>query len=151
MPQGILNAPNLCNLLTDSSLLKIFHFARFDVAILYHYLGVMTAPIYCTKIASKLTRTYTERHGLKDLCKELLGVELSKQEQTSDWGTETLTETQLAYAASDVLYLHRLKEKLESLLARENKMEIAQSCFDFMKTRTKLDLLSGSEFDIFHH
>ena len=146
-----LSAPNLCSILSDSSILKLFHFARFDVAALYLYLGVMTSSLYCTKIASKLTRTYTDRHGLKDLCRELLSVDLSKQEQTSDWGAENLTESQLNYAANDVLYLHRLKEKLDLLLERENKTHLAKACFNFIPSRCQLDLLVNTEYDVFHH
>jgi len=144
-------APNLVRLLADPSVTKIFHFARFDLAILQQTFGLRAGPIYCTKIASRLTRTYTDRHGLKDLVRELLGVELSKQQQTSDWGAERLTEAQLAYAASDVLHLHALREKLDVLLARENRAAIAQACFDFLPTRAELDLLGWSETDIFAH
>lgn len=144
-------APHLCALLEDPTVLKIFHYARFDVAALYKYLGVITAPLYCTKIASKLIRTYTDRHGLKDLCRELLSVELSKQEQTSNWGAEVLTDSQLNYAANDVLYLHQLKEKLDLSLERENRAALAQACFDFIPGRVKLDLLVNTEYDIFHH
>ena len=131
---------NLIRLLEDPAVLKLFHFARFDVAVLRHAFGVVTTPVYCTKIASKLARTYTDRHGLKDLVRELLGVELSKQQQSSDWGAPTLTEAQLAYAASDVLHLHALKEKLEALLAREGRLDLAQACFDYLPTRALLDL-----------
>lgn len=142
---------NLRRLLADPNVLKIFHFARFDVAVLSHALGIVTTPIYCTKIASRLTRTYTDRHGLKDLVRDLLGVELSKQQQSSDWGAETLTEAQLAYAASDVLHLHALKEKLDTLLAREGRTAMAQACFDFLPTRAALDLAGWPETDIFAH
>ena len=145
-------APNLRKLLADPAVTKLFHFARFDVAALYRYLGVTVAPVLCTKIAAKLVRTFTDRFGLKDLCRELLGVDLSKQQQTSDWGAETLSEAQLEYAASDVLYLHRLKAELEKLLAREGRTALAQACFDFLPTRAQLDLLGwGDENDIFHH
>jgi ribonuclease D len=144
-------SPNLQRVLQNPAILKIFHFARFDVAALYQNLRVMTQTIYCTKIASKLVRTYTDRHGLKDLCKELISVEISKQEQTSDWGSSTLTEDQLRYAASDVLHLHRLKAVLDERLAREGRTEIAKACFDFLPHRAMLDLMSGEEFDIFAH
>ena len=145
------NAPNLKALLQDQSVTKIFHFARFDLAVLYHYLGVMTGPVFCTKIASKLTRTYTDRHGLKDLCRELLGIELSKQQQSSDWGADDLSEVQLQYAASDVLHLHALKERLEFMLEREQRCEWAKSCFDFLPTRCRLDLAGWGEQDLFSH
>ena len=145
------DAPELKRLLADQSVLKIFHYARFDVAVLKHFLGVETAPIYCTKIASKLARTYTDRHGLKDLCRELLGVELSKQQQSSDWGADTLTPEQLNYAASDVLYLHALKERLDAMLVREGRDRFAQACFDFLPTRADLDLSGWAEMDIFAH
>jgi len=144
-------APRLKALLEDPNVLKIFHFARFDLATLKAYLGVRCAPVYCTKIASKMTRSYTDRHGLKDLCKELLDVELSKQQQSSDWGSPDLTEEQLRYAASDVLYLHRLKAKLDPLLAREGRTELAASCFQFLPSRAELDLLGWEEPDIFAH
>jgi len=142
---------NLIRLLGDPGVLKIFHFARFDIAVLYHYLGVMPAPVYCTKIASKLTRTYTDRHGLKDLLRELVGIDISKQQQSSDWGADTLTEAQVAYAASDVLHLHALKEKLDVLLAREGRTELAAACYTFLPTRARLDLLGWDEVDIFAH
>jgi len=142
---------NLIRLLGDPGVLKIFHFARFDIAVLYHYLGVMPAPVYCTKIASKLTRTYTDRHGLKDLLRELVGIDISKQQQSSDWGADTLTEAQVAYAASDVLHLHALKEKLDVLLAREGRTELAAACYAFLPTRARLDLLGWNEIDIFAH
>jgi ribonuclease D len=145
------SAPNLKALLTDSSVLKIFHFARFDVAALAAHLGVATGPVYCTKIASKLARTYTDRHGLKDLCGELAGVELSKQQQSSDWGAEKLTDQQRFYAASDVLYLHTLKSKLDAMLEREGRMAMAQACFDFIATRAQLDLAGFEDLDIFAH
>jgi ribonuclease D len=137
--------------LGDESVLKIFHFARFDLAVLFHYLGVMPRPVYCTKIASRLCRTYTDRHGLKDLVRELLGVDLSKQQQSSDWGAETLSAAQLDYAASDVLHLHALKERLDRMLDREHRTGIAQNCFAFLPTRAQLDLLGWPETDIFAH
>lgn len=142
---------NLINLLTNEKILKIFHFARFDVAALYGEFGVLTENIYCTKIASKLTRTYTEKHSLKDLCKQLLDIEISKQEQQSDWGAHTYTEAQKIYAATDVLYLHQLKEKLDELLVREHRHFAAQSCFDFIMTRAYLDYHGFSNEDIFSH
>jgi ribonuclease D len=142
---------NLIRVLADESVLKIFHFARFDLAVLFHYLGVMPRPVYCTKIASKLSRTYTDRHGLKDLVREMLGVELSKEQQSSDWGAERLTEAQLTYAASDVLHLHRLKDRLDAMLERENRVGVAQNCFAFLPTRAQLDLLGWPEIDIFAH
>lgn len=145
------SAPNLKKILKDPKVLKIFHFARFDVAVMKHYLGVDTAPIYCTKIASKLGRTYTDRHSLKDLCRELLGVELSKQQQSSDWGSGNLTPEQVDYAASDVLHLHKLKEKLDVMLVREKRDAIAEACFNFMPARAALDLLGWDEVDIFAH
>ena len=150
-PKGAYDAPNLKRLLTDPAVLKLFHFARFDLAAIRHYLGVTCAPVYCTKIASRLTRTFTDRHGLKDICRELLGVDLSKQQQSSDWGADTLTDAQLDYAASDVLYLHRLAEKLDIMLAREGRTEIAAACFQFLPTRAALDLAGWDEFDIFQH
>jgi len=149
--RGVYDAPNLRALLTNPDVLKLFHFGRFDIAALEFYLGVVTAPVYCTKIAAKLVRTFTDRHGLKDLCKELLGVELSKQQQSSDWGADHLTEEQQAYAGSDVLYLHQLKAKLDVMLAREGRAEIAQACFEFLPTRSKLDILGWPELDIFAH
>jgi ribonuclease D len=148
---GQKDAPNLKRLLADPSVVKIFHYARFDIAVLSNALGVMPAPIYCTKIASRLTRTYTDKHGLKDLVRELLGVDLSKQQQSSDWGAETLTEPQVAYAASDVLHLHALKEKLDILLAREGRTDLAEACFRFLPDRARLDLQGWSEEDIFAH
>ena len=144
-------APNLKKLLSDPAKTKIFHFARFDVAMLYRWLGVMTGPVYCTKIASRLTRTYTDKHGLKDLTKELLGKDISKQQQSSDWGAETLSEAQLAYAADDVLNLHALKSKLDAMLAREGRTELAAACFAFLPSRAQLDLSGWSEEDIFAH
>jgi len=149
--QGRYDAPNLKALLTDPGITKIFHFARFDLAAIRRYLGVDCAPVYCTKIASKLVRTYTDRHGLKDLCRELLGVELSKQQQSSDWGAAELSQEQLAYAASDVLYLHDLRAKLEVMLAREGRAKLAQACFDFLPTRAALDIAGWQENDIFTH
>jgi ribonuclease D len=151
MPAGAKDAPNLKALLADASVTKLFHFARFDMAVLRHTLGVMAAPVYCTKIASKLVRTYTDRHGLKDLCRELLGVDLSKQQQSSDWGAAQLTKEQLEYAASDVLYLHALKARLDEMLAREGRTALARSCFDFLATRVALDLAGWREDDIFAH
>lgn len=145
------DCPNLRALLNDPSVLKIFHFARFDVAVMQQYLGVVTTPIYCTKIASKLVRTYTDRHGLKDLLKELTGTEISKQQQSSDWGAAELSEAQLSYAASDVLYLHQLKEKLDQMLLREGRMEYAKACFAFLPVRASLDLAGWGEEDIFAH
>ncbi|MET0183427.1 MAG: ribonuclease D [Caulobacterales bacterium] len=144
-------APNLKRVLTDSTHPKLFHFARFDVAMFMRDLGIVTAPIYCTKIASKLVRTYTDRHGLKDIVKELTGRDISKEQQSSDWGAETLSDAQLSYAASDVLHLHALKEKLDAMLARESRTEIAQSCFDFLPTRCALDLAGWEDVDIFAH
>lgn len=148
---GAYDAPNLKRLLADPNVLKLFHFARFDVAMFQRYLGVTTQPIYCTKIASKLVRTYTDRHGLKDLVKEVLNVELSKEQQSSDWGAPTLTERQLSYAGNDVAYLHRLRTALDVMLAREGRTALAQACFDFLPARTKLDLLGWNEVDIFAH
>jgi ribonuclease D len=144
------DCPNLKRVLADPKVLKLFHFARFDIAVLFNRLGVMPAPIWCTKIASKLTRTYTDRHGLRDLLREVLGVEISKQQQSSDWGAATLTEAQLAYAASDVLHLHALKDKLDALLVRENRLDLAKACFDFLPIRARLDL-AGWNGDIFSH
>ena len=145
------DAPNLKRLLSDPKVLKIFHYARFDVAVLKRYFGIDCTPVYCTKIASKLVRTYTSYHGLKDLCRELLGVSLDKGQQSSDWGAENLSEAQQKYAASDVFYLHQLKQKLDMMLARENRTEIAENCFDFLKTRAELDLLGWGDHDIFSH
>lgn len=145
------DAPNLKALLTDPAVTKLFHFARFDLAALKHYLQVDCSPVYCTKIASKLTRTYTDRHGLKDLCRELLGRELSKQQQSSDWGAAELTEEQLKYAASDVLYLHEMRARLDEMLAREGRSAFAQNCFAFLPTRAELDLAGWDEVDIFAH
>ncbi|MBN8978764.1 MAG: ribonuclease D [Xanthobacteraceae bacterium] len=151
IPQGHTDAPNLKKLLGDPKVTKIFHFARFDLAALFNALGVMPQPVYCTKIASRLTRTYTDRHGLKDLVRELLGVDLSKQQQSSDWGADTLTEAQLAYAASDVLHLHALRTRLDTMLARENRTDLARACFDFLPSRARLDLGGWEEEDIFAH
>jgi ribonuclease D len=148
---GQKHAPNIERLLADPRVTKLFHYARFDIAILYRSFGVMAAPLYCTKIASKLTRTYTDRHGLKDLVRELLGIDLSKQQQSSDWGAATLSEAQLAYAASDVLHLHALRAKLDAMLAREGRSELAAACFDFLPTRARLDLLGWPDSDIFSH
>lgn len=146
------SAPNLTRMLTDPAVLKLFHFGRFDVAALQNAFGVTTAPVWCTKIASKMIRTYTDRHGLKYLLQALAGVDISKQQQTSDWGAAELTDAQLDYAASDVLYLHTLKDALQALLIRENRLALAQACFDFLPTRAQLDLLGwGDENDIFHH
>jgi ribonuclease D len=150
--KGQRSAPNLERMLTDPGVLKLFHFGRFDIAALKAAFGVDTAPVYCTKIASKLIRTFTDRHGLKYLLQELLGVDISKQQQTSDWGAAELTEAQMDYAASDVLYLHRLKEELDRRLAREGRTALAQSCFDFLPVRANLDLLGwGDPADIFAH
>jgi ribonuclease D len=151
IPKDHIEAPNLKALLGNPNVTKIFHFARFDIAVLYHTLGVMPQPVYCTKIASRLTRTYTDRHGLKDLVRELLNIDLSKQQQSSDWGSQQLSEAQLAYAASDVLHLHALRERLNVMLAREGRTELAQACFDFLSTRAKLDLQGWELEDIFAH
>ena len=145
------DCPNLKALLSDRSVLKIFHFARFDVGMMKQWLGVDCAPIYCTKIASKLARTYTDRHGLKDVSRELVGVDMSKAQQSSDWGADELSEAQLAYAASDVLHLHDIKAALDAMLAREGRTELAQACFDFMSTRSALDLAGWEDVDIFAH
>jgi ribonuclease D len=150
-PLGQFEAPRLKALMTDPAVLKIFHFARFDIAVIKQFLGVMPQPIYCTKIASRLCRTFTDRHGLKDLCRELLSVELSKEQQSSDWGAAELTPAQLKYAASDVLYLHALKAKLDDMLVREGRREIAEACFRFLPTRAQLDLAGWAEVDIFAH
>ncbi len=144
-------APNLVRLLGHPDVTKLFHFGRFDIALLRHSYGVVTSPVYCTKIASKLVRTYTDRHGLKYLLAELLGVDISKQQQSSDWGSAKLTEAQAAYAASDVLYLHRLRHELDAMLAREGRTEIARRCFDFLPMRAELDLLGWPDTDIFAH
>jgi ribonuclease D len=144
-------APNLRRLLADSGVLKLFHFARFDLAAIERYLGVVCAPVYCTKIASRLCRTFTDRHSLKDLVKELLGIDLSKAQQTSDWGAPELTAEQMAYAASDVLHLHALKARLDTMLAREGRTDIAEACFRFLPHRARLDLMGWAEDDIFAH
>lgn len=149
--KGQTEAPNICAMLENPEVLKLFHFGRFDIAALYHAFGALAAPVYCTKIASRLVRTYTDRHGLKNLTQELLGIDISKQQQMSDWGAEELTGAQLDYAASDVLYLHRLKEALDARLAREGRVELAQACFDFLPTRARLDLEGWPEIDIFAH
>jgi len=144
-------SPNLKALLTNPKITKIFHFARFDLAALYNAFGVMPQPVYCTKIASRLSRTYTDRHGLKDLVREVLNIDLSKQQQSSDWGSDSLSEAQLAYAASDVLHLHALRERLDAMLAREGRTGLAQACFDFLPTRARLDLQGWDTEDIFAH
>jgi ribonuclease D len=151
IPAGAAEAPNLKRLLADPSKLKLFHFARFDIAVLFNALGVMATPVYCTKIASRLSRTYTDKHGLKDLVRELLAIDLSKQQQSSDWGAETLSDQQVAYAAADVLHLHALKAKLDVMLAREGREELAQACFGFLPARARLDLAGWAEEDIFAH
>jgi ribonuclease D len=151
IPQGAADAPNLKALLTDPNRLKIFHFARFDLAILLRTFGVMATPVYCTKIASRLTRTYTDKHGLKDILREVLGIEVSKQQQLSDWGAEKLTDAQIAYAASDVLHLHALKTRLDEMLAREGRERLAEACFRFLPTRAELDLAGWAGEDIFAH
>ena len=145
------DAPNLKRLLTDPAVLKLFHFGRFDIAMFALHLGVTTAPVYCTKIASKLARTYTDRHGLKDVTRELLGVDISKAQQSSDWGQAKLTPEQIAYAASDVLNLHALKARLDAMLVREGRMELAQACFDFLPWRARLDLAGWEDADVFAH
>ncbi|TCM16926.1 ribonuclease D [Novosphingobium sp. PhB165] len=150
-PGSAFDAPNLKAVLADPARLKLYHFARFDLAAIEHYLGVTAAPVFCTKIASKLTRTYTDRHGLKDLVRELLGKEVSKQQQSSDWGAAELTDAQKDYAASDVRYLHAMHEILVVRLARENRTEIAQACFDFLPARARLDLAGWPDHDIFSH
>ena len=151
VPKGHTDAPNLKALLANPKVTKIFHFARFDLAALYNALGIMPMPVYCTKIASRLTRTYTDRHGLKDLVREVLNIDLSKQQQSSDWGSQTLSEAQLAYAAADVLHLHALRERLDAMLAREGRSALAQACFEFLPTRARLDLLGWDTEDIFAH
>ena len=151
IPSGGSAAPNLTGLLADSAILKIFHFGRFDLAALQCGFGVMAVPVYCTKIASRLARTYTDKHGLKDLVREVLGIEVSKQQQLSDWGAETLSDAQIAYAASDVLHLHALKEKLDAMLAREGRSDLAQACFRFLPDRVRLDLAGWATEDIFAH
>jgi ribonuclease D len=145
------DCPNLARLLASPDVTKLMHFARFDVAVLQHSLGITVTPVRCTKIAAKLVRTFTDRHGLKDLCKELLGIDLSKQQQTSDWGATKLTSEQCAYAASDVLYLHALWARLEALLVREGRLDLAEACFSFLPARCRLDLLGYEDPDIFHH
>jgi ribonuclease D len=151
IPKDHSDAPNLKALLANPGITKIFHFARFDLAALYNAFGVMPQPVYCTKIASRLSRTYTDRHGLKDLVREVLNIDLSKQQQSSDWGSASLSEAQLAYAASDVLHLHGLRERLDAMLAREGRTDLAQACFDFLPTRAKLDLGGWEAEDIFAH
>jgi len=148
---GRYEAPRLKALMADPTVTKIFHFARFDLAMIYHYLGVMAGPVYCTKIASRLARTFTDRHGLRDLCKDVLAVELSKQQQSSDWGAATLTDQQLQYAATDVLHLHALRARLDAMLAREGRTELARAAFDFLPARVLLDLEGWPEQDIFAH
>lgn len=149
--QGQTEAPNLCAMLENPDVLKLFHFGRFDIAAMYNAFGALTAPVYCTKIASKLVRTYTDRHGLKNLLQELLSTDISKQQQSSDWGAPELTKAQIDYAASDVLYLHKLKTELDRMLEREGRSEVAQACFDFLPVRAKLDLAGWPETDIFSH
>lgn len=149
--QDQFEAPNLCKMLADPEVLKLFHFGRFDIAVMLNRFGVVTAPVYCTKIASKLVRTYTDRHGLKNLLQELLKVDISKQQQSSDWGADVLTKAQIEYAASDVLYLHRLMKILNERLAREGRTEMAQACFDFLPHRAALDLAGWPDVDIFSH
>ena len=144
-------APNLCKLLCDTSILKLFHFGRFDIAVLLQTFGVLTGPVYCTKIASKLVRTYTDRHGLKNLIQELLEIDISKHQQSSNWGAKNLTNSQIEYAASDVLYLHSLKSKLDIMLERESRLELAKKCFEFLPTRAELDLVGWPEIDLFSH
>jgi ribonuclease D len=151
IPPGAKDAPNLKKLLTDPAILKIFHFARFDIALLHKTFGVMPAPLFCTKIASRLCRTYTDKHGLKDVVRDLLGIDLSKQQQLSDWGAETLSEAQVAYAASDVLHLHAVKERLDALLAREGREDLARACFEFLPVQARLDLAGWGAEDIFSH
>ena len=151
IPAGGHTAPNLANILSDPAILKVFHFARFDLGALQNALGVMAAPVYCTKIASRLARTYTDRHGLKDLVRDLLGIDLTKQQQLSDWGAEALSDAQLAYAASDVLHLHALRDTLDAMLAREGRTELAAACFRFLPDRVRLDLAGWAAEDIFAH
>lgn len=151
IPRGPVKAPRLAALLSDSKILKLFHFGRFDIAVLEYALGVRCEPVYCTKIAARLTRTFTDKFGLKDLCKELLGVDLSKQQQTSDWGADTLSDEQMAYAASDVLHLHALKVRLDALLEREGRAELAQAAFHFLPSRARLDIAGWPDTDIFAH
>ena len=149
--KGQTSAPNLERLLRDADVLKLFHFARFDVAVMFNAFGAMTENLYCTKIASKLVRTYTDRHGLRELCRELVGVDISKQQQSSDWGADTLSDAQVSYAASDVLHLHALKTRLDTMLEREGRAAVAKACFDFLPTRARLDLMGWPEADIFAH
>ena len=149
--KGQTSAPNLCRMLEDPNILKLFHFGRFDIAAMFEAFGALTASVYCTKIASRLIRTYTDRHGLKNLLQELLAVDISKQQQSSDWGAKRLSKAQVEYAASDVLYLHQLRESLNQMLTREGRMEVAQSCFDFLPTRAQLDLAGWPDTDIFAH
>ncbi len=151
IPRGATEAPNLVAMLTNPDVLKLFHFGRFDIALLAHALGAVARPVYCTKIASKLVRTFTDRHGLKNLCQELIGVDISKHQQSSDWGADTLTKAQTEYAASDVLYLHRLKDALDAMLAREGRTAMAESCFRFLPDRALLDIEGWPEIDIFAH
>ena len=151
IPNGKVSAPNLAKLLKNKKITKIFHFGRFDLAVLFHHVGAMPEPVFCTKIASRLTRTYTDRHGLKDICAELLDVQLSKVQQSSDWAADKLSPAQLEYAASDVLYLHRLKAELEKRLTRESRAAMADACFKFLPTRAQLDLAGWEEEDIFAH
>tara|TARA_B100000700_G_C14856349_1_gene766442 strand:+ start:187 stop:801 length:615 start_codon:yes stop_codon:yes gene_type:complete len=145
------SAPNLCSILSNPRILKIFHFGRFDIAVLFHKFNILSEPVYCTKIASKLVRTFTERHGLKNLLQELMSIDISKQQQSSDWGNKILTDAQIEYAASDVLYLHELKKILDNMLEREKRTDIAQSCFDFLPKRAELDILGWRDHDIFSH
>ena len=149
--KGQSSAPNLCRMLEDPNVLKLFHFGRFDIAAMFETFGALTAPVYCTKIASRLVRTYTDRHGLKNLLQELLSVDISKQQQSSDWGSKKLSKAQIEYASSDVLYLHRLRDSLNQMMIREGRMEMAQSCFDFLPTRAELDLAGWPDNDIFAH
>ena len=149
--KGQTEAPNLCALLENPDVLKLFHFGRFDIAAMLNTFGTLTAPVYCTKIASRLVRTFTDRHGLAKLLQEMLQIDISKQQQSSDWGADTLTTAQLDYAASDVLYLHELRKKFNEMLEREGRMEIAQTCFDFLPTRAQLDLMGWPDTDIFAH
>ena len=151
IPIDATSAPNLERLLADPAVLKLFHFGRFDIAVMAHRFGVTARPVWCTKIASKLVRTYTDRHGLKDVCREIAGVELSKQQQSSDWAAQDLSEAQLNYAASDVLYLHAIADGLSAMLEREGRMEMARACFDFLPSRARLDLMGWDETDIFAH
>ena len=151
IPADLTEAPNLCRLMSDPAVTKIFHYARFDLAVLKQRFGLVAGPVYCTKIASRLVRTYTDRHGLKDIARELLGVDLSKQQQSSDWGAEKISDAQLEYAAADVLYLHDLKRHLDRMLRREGRMDLAEACFAFLPTRIALDLAGWGEIDIFAH